>query len=170
MVDDKLSRECIIISSPRSPQCSAMEALAIVSLAGNILQFLDFVRGVVSKTGEIHNSALGNLNEHDDQENLTKDLKSLSGRLQNSAGHSDRALEKLCSRCCEVSDELITALEGLAVKGKRTRSQSVRKALKILWGKPKLQDLEARLGGFRQELNLHITVDLRYSPSGLNEP
>lgn len=41
------------------------------------------------------------------------------------------------------------------------------KALKALRGKEKLENLEERLAGFRQELTLHITVELRYNCSSL---
>lgn len=139
-----------------------MEALAAVSLAGNILQFLTFTGDVISKSRQIHTSISGTLKEHDDLECLATDLTCLSGRLQASIGPVDPVLEQLCSSCNEVADELLKALEHLGVKGKYTRSQSLRKALKALWGKEKLEVLGKRLAGFRQELNLHITVELRY--------
>ncbi len=58
-----------------------MEALAAVSLAGNILQFLDFVGTAVSKTREIYTSATGTLKEHEDIGTVSRDLKSVSGTL-----------------------------------------------------------------------------------------
>ena len=141
-----------------------MEALAAVSLAGNILQFLYFAGGVVSKTGQIYDSASGTLEEHYDQENAASHLKTLTGNIKAADGPSDPVLEKLCLRCSEVAEELLKALQGMAVKGKHSRSQSLRKALKALWGKEKLQRLESRVAGFRQELILHATFDLRYHP------
>ena len=74
------------------------------------------------------------------------------------------ALEHLCSRCREVADELLESLENHSVKGIHTRFQSLRKALKVIWGKEKLRILEGRLAGIRQELTLHVTVELRYTP------
>ena len=144
-----------------------MEALAAVSLAGNILQFLDFTHDAISKSRQIHTSISGTLKEHADLKGLTTDLKDLSGRLQASSGSVDLVLEQLCSRCREVADELLEALESLRVKGKHTRFQCLRKALKVLWGQEKLRKLEERLAGFRHELNLHITVELRYHDSCL---
>ena len=134
-----------------------MEALAAVGLAGNILQFLDFTHDTISKSRQIRTSISGTLKEHADLKGLTADLKDLSGRLQTSSGPVDLVLEQLCSRCREVADELLEVLESLRVKGKHTRFQSLRKALKVLWGKEKLRILEERLAGFRHELNLHIT-------------
>lgn len=138
-----------------------MEALAAVSLAGNILQFLNFTCDAISESRQIHASVSGTLKEHDDLEGLTTDLKGLNRRLQASVGPVDPVLELLCSSCNKVADELLKALECLGVKGKYTRSQSLRKALKTLWGKERLKILEERLAGFRQELILHIIVELR---------
>ena len=65
-----------------------MEALAAISLAGNILQFLDFAGSVVSKTGQIYDPASGTLEEHDDQENTTSHLKTLTGNIKAADGPS----------------------------------------------------------------------------------
>ena len=136
-----------------------METLAAVSLAGNILQFLDFTYDTISKSRQIRTFIF---KEHADLEGLATDLKDLSGRLQASSGPVDLALEQLCLKCREVSEELLEALESLRIEEKHTRVQSLRKALKVLWGQEKLRILEERLARFRQELNLHITVELRY--------
>ena len=138
-----------------------MDALAAFSLAVNILQFLDFIGDAISKSRQIHASASGTLKEHDDLESLTTDLKDLSGRLQASTGPADLVLTHLCARCREVADELLNAVDRLGIKEKRTRYQSLRKALKALWGRKKLKSLEERLAGFRHELILHTTVELR---------
>ena len=76
-----------------------MEALAAVSLAGNILQVLNFTGDAISKSRQIRASISGTLKEYDDLESLTIDLKSLSGRLQASPGPVDSVLQELCSSC-----------------------------------------------------------------------
>ena len=144
-----------------------MEPLAAVGLAGNILQFLNFTRDTISKSHQIRTFIFGTLKEYADLEDLTAHLKDLSGRLQASSEPVDSVLEQLSSRCREVAEELLEALESLRVKGKHTRFQSIRKALKVFWGREKLRILEERLAGFRHELNLHITAELRYHYSCL---
>ena len=138
-----------------------MEAFAAVSLAGNIFQFLNFAGDAISKSRQIHESISGTLKEHDELEVLTTDLKGLSGRLQASTGPVDSVLLQLSSSCSGVADELLKALESLGLKGKHTRSQSLRKILKALWGKEKLRSLERRLAELRQELTFHVAVELR---------
>lgn len=61
-----------------------MESLAAISLAGNILQFLNFTGAAISKTRQIHASTSGTLKEHDDLEGITTDLKDLTSCLQTS--------------------------------------------------------------------------------------
>ena len=140
-----------------------MEILAAVSLAGNILQFLDFTSDAILKSRQVHASFSGSLKEHADLKSLTIDLKRLSDKLQTYASPVDSVLEQLCLRCSEIADELLKALERLRIEEKHTRLKSIRKALKALWGKEKLKVLEERLAGFRHELNLHATVELRFT-------
>ncbi|KAL6714010.1 hypothetical protein ACLMJK_008504 [Lecanora helva] len=139
-----------------------MEALAAVSLAGNILQFVDFTISLIARSNEIYKSASGTTLAFKGQECITNDLKDLSSRIKSSSSTStsDSLLDRLCAQCQEVAEELHAALVKLSVKDRNTRSESVRKSLKALWGKDKLKALEARLAGFRQELTLHVTVDL----------
>ena len=140
------------------PLYLSMGTLAAVSLAGNTLQFLDFAFDTISKSRQIRTFIL---KERPDLEDLTTDLKDLSSRLQASSGSVDLVLEQLSSRCREVAEELLEALESLRIKGEHTRFQNLRKALKVLWGQEKLRTLEERLAIFRQELILHIVVELR---------
>lgn len=136
-----------------------MEALAAVSLAGNILQFVDFSGKVISSSKQLYRSADGSLVENSDSEKITKDLKALSEVIQQS-GSSDPVLGELCIGCIAISGQLLHALEKLQVKGKHSRSQSLRKALKSLWGKQAVRSLEARMG-YREQLILHLSVDNR---------
>lgn len=141
-----------------------MEALAAVSLAGNLIQFIDFATSLVTKTSEVYWSASRTLKEHDDQKSIANDLKDLDSRLisRPSGAQADPVLEKLCSQCTAVAEELLDALNPLAIKGKCSKFQSFRKTLKVLWGKEKVLSIERSVAGFRQELVLHVTVDLRY--------
>lgn len=52
-----------------------MEALATVSLAGNIVQFIDFVAEVFSKSGQIYHSALCASKEGEEQDIIIRDIK-----------------------------------------------------------------------------------------------
>lgn len=130
-----------------------MEALAAVSLAGNILQFLDFVGDVVSKSRRVVSS------EDKHRDDITYHLKILNNRLLCASNDIDTGLKELCCQCNSVADDLLLILENTKVKKETTRLQSLRKALRSVWGKERIVELETQLSTFRQELSLCILVD-----------
>jgi len=69
-----------------------MEAIAGISLAANVIQFIDFSSRLVSKGKEIHEN--GSLSEQDDLENVTRSLAHFSHKLR----------ESLQSRCTAGAD------------------------------------------------------------------
>ncbi len=142
-----------------------MESLAVISVVANAFQFIGSVESVVSKMRELHQSASGTLAEYDDLKKTTNDLSILIGRLQLSEGLTDPVFESLCSRCAEVVGELSVALEAFTVRKNCSRPQLWRTSIRGVWKKEKLQALERRVAGFRQELNLRVTVDLGYDLS-----
>lgn len=141
-----------------------MEVLAAVSLAGNILQFIDFAGEVLTKCWKIYRSESSATEQNEEQEVITRDLKALSSRLQclRSTDPSDPTMEKLCSQCNAVADELLAMLESFKTKGKRTTLQSLEKSLKSTWSKDKVIQLKKRLDEFRQELEVHVLFELKY--------
>jgi hypothetical protein len=141
-----------------------LDPLTAIGLVGNIVQFVDFGCKIVSKTTETYRSADGLLKENADLELVTNDLISINTILTTSSAvaTADPALDKLCTGCIEVSTELLAALAKVKAGKDPTKWRSVRKALRSVWSKDKISDLEARLGGFRDEVNLRIVVSLRY--------
>lgn len=140
-----------------------LETLAAIGLVGNIVQFVDFSSKILSKTRQVYQSADGALSENIDTEHVTKHLAELSTALQASASSSqgDPALEKLCESCNNVAKKLLKALEKLKVDGRNGKWRSVRKALRSVWSKKEIDGIQKRLESFRDEMNLHIVVDLR---------
>ena len=139
-----------------------METLAIIGLVGNIVQFVDFSCKLISKSTELYQSSEGALAETIDTEAATNHLVLLNKRLKNTAGTtSDATLESLCKSCGNAADKLLAALDKVKVKGKQDKWKSVRKALRSVWSKEEIEELERRLAKFREELNLHVVVDLR---------
>jgi hypothetical protein len=140
-----------------------MEALAVIGLVGNIVQFVDFGSKLISKSVQLYQSRDGVLTENINTETATNRLVRLSSKLENAANATgDKALESLCESCSAVAAELLGALDQLKMHGEKEKWKSMRKALRSLWSKEKIQEIEKRLASFREELNLHIIVDLRY--------
>ncbi|KAH0563496.1 hypothetical protein GP486_001931 [Trichoglossum hirsutum] len=139
-----------------------MEVFAAIGLAGNIIQFVDFGGKLISKMAEIQKSGTGALAENIDIETATNDLALLSTKLHDSANSAgDTALWELCQSCDAIATELLTVLDTVKVHGGPNKLKSFRKALRSVWSKKDITLLEQRLAQFRDELNLHVTVDLR---------
>jgi hypothetical protein len=139
-----------------------METLAIISLVGNVVQFVDFSGKLIAKSTELYRSNEGALAENIDAETATNYLVLLSNKIKDAATiASDDALKRLCESCKSTADELLAALDKVKVNGKQDRWKSIRKALRSVWSKEQICELEGRLARFREELNLHVIVDLR---------
>jgi len=93
----------------------------------------------------------------------TTDLVELSDRLKATTEGAIPKLAVLCVSCGEVADELLTGLARLKRSSTRGagKAKSVRLALRSMWSKDKIAGIERRLSGFRDEINLHIVVEIR---------
>jgi len=74
-----------------------MEAVAIVILAGNTLQFINLVGTPTSKSNTLYSSASRALQEQVDQEILTSHIELLTAKVRQSVGNTDTVLEELWS-------------------------------------------------------------------------
>ena len=140
-----------------------LDPLTAIGLVGNIVQFVDFGLKIVSKAHEVHNSSSGALSENVDTERIATDLIELTTSLEavESLAAGDVRLQNLCTSCNEVANELLMVLGKLNAGATRTKWKSVRKALRTVWSKEKIHELEKRLTCFRDELNFRIVVDIR---------
>jgi hypothetical protein len=142
-----------------------MEALTIIGLVGNIVQFVDFSSKLISTSTQLYGSAEGALAENVDIEAVTNDLVLLSNSLKDTASNPcDEALKSLSESCHTVAEQLLVALDKVKAKGKHQRLESIRKAVRSVWNKQHIEGLERRLARFREELNLRVVVDLRCVP------
>ena|ERR1700735_2284377 len=139
-----------------------MDPLTAISLASNVVQFVDFAGKIISKSYEFHKSTTGALREHDDVELVAVDLKRRTERLKKCPGPADSDLVKLSGDCYGVAEELLQALQRVTIKGTSTRWKSLRKALRSVWSKEKILELERRLNRFRDQINLVVCVQLRF--------
>lgn len=140
----------------------AMDPISAVSLAGTVVQLVDFSIKIVSKTSELYRSSSNGLVENQSIDKVTKDLTKLNNQLKDS-NVGDADLQELCKACGDAADELLRALSKVKVEGKGRIWQSFRKALISVWSKEGIQELEKRLERFRDELNLRLTAGLRYT-------
>ncbi len=96
-------------------------------------------------------------------ETATKYLVVLNKKLKDDATTvGDGALQSLCLSCQNATIDLLVALDKVKVKGRQQKWESVRKALRSVWSKEEIKGLEQRLAKFKEDLNLHVVVGLRY--------
>lgn len=140
-----------------------LEALAAVSLAGNIVQFISFTTRVLSETKKAYSAGTGESACYVDLHSMSCDLEDVSIRIQYPARTitADHTLLDLASRCQTISKNLQTALDGLKID--RTQSHKrwtcFRHALRAVWGSKKIEQLASQMAQIQHELNLRLNVE-----------
>ena len=106
-----------------------MDPLSAVSLAGNLIQFIQFGVQIFCKANEIRK--LGSVAVNLDLEDLTKDLNGLTSRLTLSprgptpcSTPNEKALNDAYDSCTRISAKLIEHLEKLKVSAHRRKWKS----------------------------------------------
>jgi hypothetical protein len=143
-----------------------LDPITALGVAGSLIQFIDFGLKATSKAREIHKSATGALSDNIDIEILTDDLAKVVTKLEVSSGRTtgNDGLNDICKRCTTAANHLMDALRSMKVEGDKSNIKSTRKALKAMWGKKGVEELKNRLEGFRDEMQFHVLVDLKYVP------
>jgi adenylate kinase family enzyme len=137
-----------------------MEALAAVSLAGNILQFVHTTKELISASRNIYDSGAkqGNL----ELEIIARDLRAQTDRLKVPGGTTSKpiddngSLESLASRCEEITQEILQILDKLKLKEDSNKWDSFLQALKTQWREPEIEALRKRLNSIGQTVNARL--------------
>jgi hypothetical protein len=143
-----------------------MAELAALSLAGNIVQFVDFGIRLFRDLNELYKSPEGAKAEHLELEAVTTDLKCLAQNLQQTVGPStqdDIALGKLAAGCEKLACELLGVLDKLKVKKEQNQKLASFQQVLILVLKEKdVRALEKRLEKYREQLSKRLIYFLRF--------
>ena len=134
----------------------AMEPLTALSLAGNLVQFVQFASGLLSSTREIYRSANGASDKCEHLDSICGKLSTFSDQLRDwksqQSENADRFnmyedLENSASFCEKDCQTLLGLVERLKVKSgsKKNRWQSFTKAVREVWHSDELDALKARL-------------------------
>jgi len=152
-----------------------LDPLTALSLAGNIVQFVDFSIQIVSRTKKLYGSSRETLDVYQELDLVTSDLKKscnlipkalLSSTSENES-ESEGTLQEICGTCHKVADELLARLDRLKVrkdssaKGRRKLFQSFHSAMMSVWSKKEIEDLVSRLSSLRDQIQTHVLLDLR---------
>lgn len=144
-----------------------MDPLSALSVAGTVIQFVDFGHTLLKDSIQLYESSRGALKAHEELELISGDLQCVISKLRGSfpekqvglasslTGEDDfnDNLEKICDKAAKIAAELLEKLNGLRVKnGKHRTWESVKAAVKAAWSKDEIQSLNKRLSLLRKSL------------------
>ena len=153
-----------------------MDPLSAVSLAGTVVQLLDFGIKLVAKASEIYDSASGAEVRNIELDAIAQNLISLNRRVKNraakfhpySTSEDEEALAVMMEKCSDIGEELIAAIQKAKVQGTHKGWKSVRQALKSVLGLDKVQDLYNRLKQYREQVVIILLVIISAKQAGLD--
>jgi len=137
-----------------------MEALVALSLAGNVVQFIDFGIKAVKVVRDFYKSADGTLKSLSEIEKDVVDqaqcLRRISkGPLQK----QDHELSKLVTACSNLSNELVIILQSLQIDPQKNRLiEAASKSLKARLVKSQMKDMERGLLKIRDAICTRLIV------------
>lgn len=143
-----------------------MEALAAVSLAGNILQFVDTAKSLISSSRQL--SSTGANKEHIELSTIACELQSLVSRItpeespnRMKLSKEEESIRALSKQCNEVAVELLAVLDTLKAKrldGSHVQFENFYKALLGEWKKGEVANLQKRLDRIGTNIQTHLTA------------
>jgi hypothetical protein len=146
-----------------------MESLAAVSLAGNVVNFLEFGLDIVSTAKEMRRTHDGALLRHNDLEVATRDLLLIQTQMEcclsansvaSGLGQTDIDLVKLLESSNALARSLLERLNMAKSIGGLRRWKSMRQALKSVSSKQEIDDMAHRLSDFRSQFQTRILSTL----------
>lgn len=145
-----------------------LDPLTTFSLAGTIVQFVDFSCKIFSTSRELSQSSNGASEEVNNHEVITRDLLSLSEKLEASVeecfvdgvsyGGGDEALKKLCEGCGSLSKKILKRLDKLKIQDGAGKRETLKQAIRTLWSHNELSEIAAQLAGYQRQMEIHVLV------------
>jgi len=155
-----------------------MEAVAAVALAGNVLQFLEVGGKFTFQAFEIlrHGATGGGRSDLDDLRQISQSFKCQLEQLgggnsgkKSSALAPASPLASLSMACSDTIEELLARLHSVGVNNSHTRSNQLLEAFRSAWHQSEIENLEKRIGRFRDQLAMHWIAEMRYIDPGAQE-
>ncbi|KAH8804493.1 hypothetical protein F5884DRAFT_754102 [Xylogone sp. PMI_703] len=147
-----------------------MDPITALNLASTILTFIDYATKIVTGTYEVYKSVTGTTEENAHIDAVIGDLREatddLDSTLVGKTKH-EKALKELASRCEALSDELSGLLKKLAVSGGHSTWKSLKAKIKSMHKEKGVAGMEKRLGEYRSEILLRLTLMLSDQQSSI---
>ena len=149
-----------------------MDPLTALGLSASVVQFVNFASELMSKSKEIYTSTKGCTDKVLSLETVYSQLRDFSSSLERSSQKDLKleavekktdfikhvfAINDLSASCKKDCDRLLDVLRKLqGGDGAKNRWQSFTLALKTVWRRNEITDLEQRLHHIQATLTLHI--------------
>jgi hypothetical protein len=146
------------------------EAIAALSLVGNILQVIDFGSQFASTAWKLYKSSRESRTSIDEISPLQTINFNLSNVLQDireqfhfvgQASESNEGILNLAKECAVLVEELLQSLNKIGLKDATRKRDALRAAFKMIWKKDEISALQERLHHFRSQLILALVVSVR---------
>jgi hypothetical protein len=156
-----------------------MDPLSTLSLAGNVIQFVDFGSKLISQGYELYKSSNGQLAVDEELELVTSDLRDVILRIQgatvitplhpstsamiDSSSSYSTPFARICVEAVEVAQVILNKLDGFKIdsnikSSKSRKLETFHQILKRLWSKNELDQLQERLKTLKDEIDRAVLV------------
>lgn len=136
-----------------------LEPFTALSLAGNVVQFVDFTSKLFSGAWTLYH---GEVVEHEGSEILITEIRTLAQntRAPNVPGKplegDGLLLELLSNQCIELSEKLLSSIRGVRVTKQHDVWESLYRALQREWKRKDIQALQKRI--FQTSIHLNTRI------------
>jgi hypothetical protein len=154
----------------------AMEPLTALSLAGTIVQFVDFGTKLFSESREIYQSSSGRLKVEDDLELVATDLTAvirkirrsipshlpeISGDIDQETQNHEKRFETICDDAAKIAEKILASIPVDQMKQKGTRNRkwkTFRQVMVRIWSRTEIDDLKKRLITLREAMDTRVLL------------
>ena len=149
-----------------------LDPFSALSLATNVVQFVQFGSHLISEAGELYHSATGSSVGNAELKKIYDQLDQLSARLAASSSTdtfnitqrspAENELRKIAASCQETCKELLDLVRDLSIgHGARGWWRSFQQASRSAWKKKDIDALQKRLDEYRSSLTVHLAEIIR---------
>lgn len=150
-----------------------MDPLTAFSLAGTIIQFVDFSNRLLTSDIQLYKSSRGSLRVNEELELVTGDLQSVVLKLRGNfsinhtgavpllAGNNEpqEGFVKICDEASRIAIELLRKLNGLKAEDRKLRAwESLKAAVRSAWSRDEINSLKNCLIFLKQSLDSRSTL------------
>ncbi|CAG8950716.1 hypothetical protein HYFRA_00002927 [Hymenoscyphus fraxineus] len=142
-----------------------LDPLSAISLAGNIVSFIDFTCNILTESSRIYHFGTADA-ENLELEGIAETLRKFDDGVTNLTGVEFYSTSKACK---EVANELLHAIRELKPRSNHhKRWNSVHQALTSIWNKEKIRGLRDRLNFLRNQVTFDFELKDNAHKASLN--